>query len=111
VRHGNGWLAVTAPPDRLSERLGVLSRIAAEAGRPLGDISLVYKLFLDIGEAKRGPFGSREPGTGSQAEIIDDIKRLFDLGFTQVIVRYRGADPAELTRQIDRFVGEIVPRV
>ncbi len=111
VRHGNGWLAVTAPPDKLGERLEVLSRIAAEAGRPPGDIALVYKLFLDIGAAKRGPFGAREPGTGAQAEIIDDIKRLFDLGFTQVIVRYRGADPAELTRQIDRFVGEIVPRV
>jgi probable F420-dependent oxidoreductase len=111
VRHGNGWLAVTAPPDRLSERLGVLSRIAAEAGRRLDDIALVYKLFLDIGEAKRGPFGSREPGTGSLGEIIDDIKRLFDLGFTQIIVRHRGADPAGLTRQIDRFVGEIVPRV
>jgi probable F420-dependent oxidoreductase len=111
VRQGNGWLAVTAPPDKLRERVALLQRLAGEAGRPFEDVSLVFKLFLDIGEAKRGLFGEREPGTGSEAEIIDDLKRLFDLGFSEVIVRYRGAVAAELTRQIDRFVGEIVPKV
>jgi probable F420-dependent oxidoreductase len=110
VRHGNGWLAVTAPPEKLQERLAVLGRLAGEAGRPMQDIALAYKLFLDIGEAKRGPFDAREPGTGSVPEITDDIKRLFDLGFERIIVRYRGASPAELTRQIDRFAGEIVPK-
>ena len=53
----------------------------------------------------------REPGTGSVAEIIDDVKRLFDLGFTKIIVRNRGSTTAELTTQIDRFVAEIVPKV
>jgi hypothetical protein len=53
----------------------------------------------------------REPGTGSLAQIVDDVKRLFDLGFTTVIVRYRGASPTELSSQIDRFVTDIVPRV
>jgi len=111
VRHGNGWLAVSAPPEKLRERVSVLERLAAEAGRQLRDFSLVYKLFLDIGEAKRGPFDTREPGTGSLAEITDDIKRLHDLGFGKIIVRYRGSSAAELTSQIDRFATEIVPKV
>jgi probable F420-dependent oxidoreductase len=111
VSHGNGWLAVAAPPEKLQERLGVLGRLATEAGRPLGDLSLVYKIFLSIGEAKRGPFDAREPGTGSIAEITDDLKRLFALGFQKIIVRYRGGSAVELTRQIDRFAGDIVPAV
>jgi probable F420-dependent oxidoreductase len=111
VRQGNGWLAVTAGPEQLAERLGVLRRIAADAGRPMQELSLVYKLFLNIGEPKRNPDGVREPGTGSMAEITDDVKRLFDLGFTTVIVRNRGTTSAELSSQIDRFVTDIVPRV
>jgi probable F420-dependent oxidoreductase len=111
VRHGNGWLAVSAPPEKLRKSLALLARLATEAGRRLQDFSLVYKIFLGIGEAKRGPFDAREPGTGSLAEITDDLKRLFDLGFTRIIVRYRGSSAADQMRQIDRFVTEIVPKV
>jgi probable F420-dependent oxidoreductase len=111
VRHGNGWLAVSAPPDKLRERLTVLERMTTEAGRQLKDVSLVYKMFLSIGEAKPGPFDAREPGTGSLAEITDDVKRLFELGFTKIIVRYRGNSAADQMSQIGRFVGEIVPKV
>jgi probable F420-dependent oxidoreductase len=111
VRQGDGWLAVTAAPEQLAERIGVLRRIAGDAGRPMQEVALVYKLFLNIGEPKRNPDGVREPGTGSVAEIIDDVKRLFGLGFTTTIVRNRGATAAELSTQIDRFVTEIVPKV
>jgi probable F420-dependent oxidoreductase len=110
ARLGNGWLAVTAGPAKLAESIGKLKRFAADAGRRPEDLSLVYKLFLSIGEAKRSPFDAREPGTGSLAEIVDDIKQLFDLGFSRIIVRYRGANAAEQVSQIDRFVAEIVPR-
>jgi probable F420-dependent oxidoreductase len=110
VRHGNGWLAVTAGHDMLAERLATLKRLAGEADRRYEDLSLAYKLFLSIGEAKGSRFDAREPGTGSAAEIGDDIKRLFDLGFQKIIVRYRGSNAADLTRQIDRFVTEIVPK-
>jgi probable F420-dependent oxidoreductase len=111
VRHGNGWLAVSAPPEKLRERLAMLEQVATEAGRRFQDFSLAYKMFLSIGEAKRGPFDAREPGTGSLAQITDDIKRLFDLGFGKIILRYRGSSADEQMRQIDRFVGEVIPAV
>lgn len=84
---------------------------AAEAGRKFDDLSLTYKIFLNIGEAKRSRFDAREPGTGSLEEITGDLRALFELGFTRVIVRYRGTDAEELRRQIDRFAKEIVPKV
>ena len=111
VRHGNGLLAVAAPPDKLRERLLVLAQLAAEAGRRIEDFTLAYKLFLSIGEPRRGAFEGREPGTGSLAEITDDLKALRDLGFGKIIVRYRGTSATEQMRQIDRFVSEIAPRV
>jgi probable F420-dependent oxidoreductase len=109
VRHGNGWLAVTASAEMLAERLATLKRLTHEAGRQYEDLSLAYKMFLNIGEAKRSRFDAREPGTGSISEITDDIKRLFDLGFQKIIVRYRGSSASDLRSQIDRFVAEIVP--
>src|SRR5262245_10927953 len=111
VRHGQGWLAVTAGTDMLAERVATLRRLAQEAGRRFEDLTLAYKLFLDIGEAKRSAFDAREPGTGSVDQITDDLKRLFELGFSKIIVRHRGSNAAELKSQIDRFATEIVFKV
>jgi len=111
VRHGNGWLAVTAGFDMLAERIALLRRLAAEAGRRFEDLELAYKIFLDVGMPKRSAFDAREPGTGSPSEIRDDLRRLLDLGFTTIIVRNRGSSAAEVMAQIDRLVGEIVPAV
>jgi probable F420-dependent oxidoreductase len=111
VRHGNGWLAVAAPPAKLRERLATLERLSADAGRRIEDLTLAYKIFLSIGEPRRGAFEGREPGTGSVAEIADDLKQLSDLGFGTIIVRYRGSSAKEQMRQIDGFLSEIAPRV
>ena len=105
------WLAVTAGPEQLKASLAKLKGFSAAAGRPFSDLSLVYKLFLNIGEAKRSSLDEREPGSGSVTQIIDDLKQLYALGFTNIIVRQRGSSDAELKGQIARFVEEIVPRV
>jgi probable F420-dependent oxidoreductase len=111
ARLGAGWLAVTASPDKLRERLTLLKRFAAEAGRAFEDLALYYKIFLNIGEAKRSRFDAREPGTGSIDDIIEDLRKLFDLGFQKIIVRCRASSGEELTRQIDRFASDIVARI
>jgi len=111
ARHGNGWLAVAVSPDKAKERLSVLKRMTEEQGRRYADLDLTFKIFLNIGEAKRSKFDAREPGTGSMTEIIDDLKKLSDLGFKRFVVRYRGGDPKVLDSQIDRFIEEIVPKV
>jgi hypothetical protein len=51
-----------------------------------------------------------EPGTGRVAEITDDLKRIFALGFTRMIVRYRGQGADQQKHQLDRFVNKIVPK-
>ena len=111
VRHGTGWLAVAMGPGKRPERLDRLRVLAAEAGRPFADIALDFKVFVSIGEAKRSRFDDREPGTGSEADIIDDLKRIRDLGFGRILVRSRAGTLDEMRRQIDRFVTAIAPKV
>ena len=112
VRHGTGWLATSIGPDRLQEQLSRLKEICVEHGRAYDTISLVFKVFINIGQAKRNQHDEREPATGSVAEIIDDLKRIRDLGFGEIVVRVRGAASLEATRQeIERFATEIAPKV
>lgn len=110
ARIGTGWLAVAAPPDVLAESLAKLRGFTQDAGRRFEDLSFSYKIFLNLGEAKRGRFGVREPGTGTLEEIVGDIRRIRELGFSRIIVRCRGRTRDDLTRQIGRFVDEIAPR-
>jgi len=111
ARLGTGWLAVTQGPVQLPERLAALKRFCAEYGRSYDELQLAYKIFLDPGEPKRSRFDDREPGSGSHAQILEDLKAIFGLGFKTVIVRYRGTDANEQQRQIDRFVGELIPKI
>jgi len=112
ARHGDGWLATSIGPQRLEGQLARLKEICGEQGRAYDGVSLVCKVFLNIGEPKRNQYDEREPATGTVTEVIDDLKRIRDLGFGEIIVRVRGAGTMEATlAQIDRFVTEIAPKV
>jgi probable F420-dependent oxidoreductase len=108
---GDGWLSTGLRPERLRERLRTLTQLCDAHGRRLADLSLSHKLFLSIGEARTSADGSREAGTGSQAEIVDDLRRLVDLGYSRVIVRYRGRDAEAQRRQLRIFIDDIIPHV
>lgn len=111
ARLGDGWLAVSLEVDAVQERLDRLRAFCGDHGRRYEDLQLAYKIFLSIGEARRGMHGEREPGTGSLEQIVDDLKRLKDMGFSHFIVRYRSDGEAEQRAQIARFTDEIVPAV
>jgi probable F420-dependent oxidoreductase len=111
ARLGTGWLAVSMGPDLLAERLERLRDLLRDAGRSPSDLALTFKMFIDIGEARRGRYGDREPGTGTPDQIVDDLKRLREQGFGEIIVRSRGGTLDHIRSQIDRFVSEIAPRV
>ena len=42
---------------------------------------------------------------------MDDLKAILDAGFESVIIRYRGDSAAEQTEQMDRFAGDILPKL
>ncbi len=110
VRHG-GWLATALEPRQVPERLAALKRYAEEAGRNYDELDLVYKLFIALGDPKQGVYGDREVGSGSQAQIIDDLKGILDAGFESIIIRYRGNSASEQTEQMARFAADILPKL
>ena len=65
-------------------------------------------MFLDSGTAKQSRHAEREPETGTTSEIIDDSKRLFAIGFEQIIVRYHGDSQSELQDQFVTFVSDTI---
>ena len=109
VRYGDGWLAVALDAIRMKERLSTLKQLCESSGRVFDDLDLVYKKFINPGEAKKGPFGEREIGSGSEQQIIDDLKSILGAGFSSVIVRYRGDSAEAQQLQMERFVEKIIP--
>ena len=43
--------------------------------------------------------------------IVDDLRRLVDLGYSRIIVRYRGSDAEEQRKQLRIFIDNIIPKV
>ncbi|MCA8927318.1 MAG: TIGR03619 family F420-dependent LLM class oxidoreductase [Alphaproteobacteria bacterium] len=111
VARNDGWLAVALGRNEMPERLAALQRICAEQGRRFDDLQRVYKIFIAPGEPKVGPFGTRDMGSGSEAQIVDDLKAILDAGFQKIIVRYRGDSAAAQMEQMDRFADAIVPKL
>lgn len=111
ARLGDGWLSTGLQPEQIGERLTILHRMCEKEGRSLTDLTLYHKLFLNIGEARQGVAGIRDPGTGSKEDIIDDFRRLAEHGYHGFIVRYRGNDAEEQRRQLDMFISDIMPKV
>ena len=111
ARLGDGWLSTGLRPESLRERLSTLQKLCEAQGRRFADLSLSHKLFINIGEARTGADGGREPGTGSQADIVEDLRRLVDLGYSRIVVRYRGSDAEEQRTQLRSFISQIIPKV
>jgi probable F420-dependent oxidoreductase len=111
ARIGDGWLSTGLRPERLRACLDTLQKLCEAQGRRFADLSLSHKLFINIGEARIGADGSRDAGTGSQMEIMDDLRRLIDLGYSRVIVRYRGSDAEEQRQQLRILIENIIPNV
>jgi len=111
ARLGDGWVSTGLRPEHLRARLSTLQKLCQAHGRRSVDLSLSHKLFISIGTARTGADGSRDAGTGSQSEIVDDLRRLVDLGYNRVIVRYRGSDAEQQRQQLHSFIADIMPKV
>jgi probable F420-dependent oxidoreductase len=108
---GDGWLSTGLHPDQIGERLERLKGLWATEGRRVEDLKLCHKLFINIGESRTRSDGRRDPGTGSPADLVDDLRRFVDAGHQSFIVRYRGSDADEQRRQLHTFICDIMPKV
>ncbi len=111
VQQGDGWLSVSLDVAGLGEHLARLKTLCERHGRDFDGLELQHKIFLSIGEEKNAVDGMRALGTGSADVVRDDVKRIADLGYRGVIMRYIGRDAEKQRVQIDRFATEIMAKV
>jgi len=109
ARLGDGWLSTNLQPDGMRACLERLRALCAEQGKDFSKLHLSHKLFIDIGHARRDATGARELGTGSPADLREDLRRLADFGYHSVIVRYRNSGEADAQRrQLRTFIEEVI---
>ena len=82
VRHGNGWLAVSAPPEKFGSVWSCWSGSQPKrAGR--SKTSPSHTRRSSVSGKRSAALRCARARHRLLAEITDDIKRLFDLGFTE----------------------------
>lgn len=118
ARFGNAWYPIgsnqrhlldTLP--RLTAGIARLRRLTADAGRDPAAIGVVYRVKR-YGEAvpPTATDGNRRLFSGSDADIIGDLRALRDLGVTAIDVEVEGHDEAATIGNMRRFKEGIWPR-
>jgi probable F420-dependent oxidoreductase len=119
ARFGDAWYPIgsnkrhlldTLP--RLTAGIARLRKLVAEAGRDPASVSVVYRVKR-YGDAVApvASDGERRLFSGSDADIVDDLRALRDLGVTAIDVEVEGNDEAATTANMQRFRATIFARV
>jgi probable F420-dependent oxidoreductase len=111
ARFGDAWYPIgsnkrhlldTLP--RLTAGIARLRKLVAEAGRDPASVSVVYRVKR-YGDAVApvASDGERRLFSGSDADIVDDLRALRDLGVTAIDVEVEGNDEAATIANMQRF--------
>jgi probable F420-dependent oxidoreductase len=119
ARFGDAWYPIgsnkrhlldTLP--RLTAGIARLRKLVAEAGRDPASVSVVYRVKR-YGDAVApvASDGERRLFSGSDADIVDDLRALRDLGVTAIDVEVEGNDEAATIANMQRFRATIFARI
>ena len=119
ARFGDAWYPIgsnnrhlldTLP--RLATGIARLRRLTAEAGRDPADVSVVYRVkrYGDV-VPPVGSDGERRLFSGSDADIVGDLRALRELGVAAIDVEVEGHDEAATIATMRRFKETIFSRV
>jgi probable F420-dependent oxidoreductase len=119
ARLGDGWHpvganpAVPLRPAELRASLDELRRLAAAEGRDFSSLTISFKapVYDATSGAAALPDGTRRPFSGSPAQIGEDIAAYGALGVSELIFDFRSPTVAEVIQRMERFAGEVLPRV
>jgi probable F420-dependent oxidoreductase len=114
----DGWhpIGLRAPamlhPAEYAEKVAILHGWARKAGRDPKDITLSFRVPLELVSARaKQPAGDRAPFRGTAAEVMADIRSYQALGVTDFIFDVAPQDLRSQLAMMDRFADEVRPRV
>jgi probable F420-dependent oxidoreductase len=110
IGSNNRHLLDTLP--RLAAGIARLRRLTAEAGRDPAQITVVYRVKRYGGAVPPvASDGERRLFSGSDADIVGDLRALRNLGVTAIDVEVEGPDEAATLANMRRFKDTIFARV
>jgi probable F420-dependent oxidoreductase len=119
ARFGDAWYPIgsntrhlldTLP--RLTTGIARLRRLVAEAGRDPAAVAVVYRVKrYGAAVAPVASDGERRLFSGSEADIVADLRALRDLGVTAIDVEVEGNDEAATIANMQRFRETIFARI
>jgi probable F420-dependent oxidoreductase len=104
-RVADGYHATSSAPASIAARVPRIRAAAEAAGRAMPVLSARVRVELD------------EPATsyytlhGSPAEVAAEIRAYAEAGVSHLALVFPSREPEALTREIDRFVAEVLPLV
>jgi len=104
-RLADGYHATSSAPASIAARVPAIRAAAQAAGRPMPQLSNRVRVELDAPE--RSYFTLH----GTPAEVATGIRAYADAGVTHLALTFPSRDPERLTREIERFVAEVIPAV
>jgi probable F420-dependent oxidoreductase len=104
-RVADGYHATSSAPDSVAARVTRIRAAADGAGRPMPVLSARVRVELDA------PATSYYTLHGNPAEVGAEIRAYAEAGVTHLALAFPSREPEPLTREIDRFVAEVVPLV
>lgn len=106
AKYGDYWNAFKVTPDDVPERLNKLAKICDSIGRDASTIKASTTINMDLTE-RQYEGGDRVMMTGTNQEVIDDIKRFEDSGLDYMIVSVTAPDTNDTTKYIYEFADKI----
>jgi probable F420-dependent oxidoreductase len=104
---GDGWHPSNIDPQTLQEKLPVLRRLCAEAGRDPAQLTLSTRVnnvaFGDSGDT----VGRPTPLGTTPQEMLDAIRRYEDLGVSHIVLGIRARDATAMVDTIRRFTDDV----
>jgi len=104
-RLADGYHATSSAPASIAARVPAIRAAAQAAGRPMPQLSNRVRVELDAPE--RSYFTLH----GTPAEVATSIRAYADAGVTHLALTFPSRYPERLTREIERFVAEVIPAV
>ena len=111
ARLGDGWHPSNIDPATLAQKLAIVRRLCAEAGRDPERLTVSTRVnnvaFGDSGDT----VGRPAPISGTPQQMIDTIRRYADAGVSHIVLGIRGRDPETMLQTVRRFADEVRPKV
>jgi probable F420-dependent oxidoreductase len=102
-RLADAYHGSAASPDAIAKRVPVIRAAADAAGRPMPRLS--SRVRVDLGGTEQSFYTM----WGDTARVAGEIRRFADVGVTHLALAFPSLAPEPLSREIDRFVAEVLP--